>query len=191
MNLTPQIKKVVFLDRDGTIIKNIPYLADPLKIKIKKEVIPGLQKLQKAGYHLIIITNQSGIGRGLIKPREFLAVQNKLYSLFAEHNIFFNDFFYCPHHPTEGKSKYKKDCNCRKPKSGMLLQALKKYQLNPKNCYFIGDSIVDILAGKKAGIPSILIINPENKDKEVVIPQQKTLKAKTILEAVNNFILNK
>lgn len=149
--------RAIFLDRDGTLIEEKHYLSDPEQVVLETNVIPALQLLQHHRFRLIMVTNQSGIGRGLIKLRQFLAVQRRLIDMLAPHGIRFDDFFYCPHHPTAAKGMYQKFCNCRKPEPGMLLEGIRKYRINPSDSYMIGDKAADIQAGYNALVHPILV----------------------------------
>ena len=149
--------KALFLDRDGTLIKDNPYSADPTQIELLPTVIPALHYALRLQFKLIMITNQSGIGRGLINQSQFLAFHTHLLNRFREHNITFTDMFYCPHHPTEAKKRYRVKCTCRKPEPGMLFQAINRHGLDSTECVMIGDKITDVLAGYRAGIRGALL----------------------------------
>jgi D-glycero-D-manno-heptose 1,7-bisphosphate phosphatase len=149
--------KAVFLDRDGTLIQERHYLADPELVVLEPTVIAALQLLRRHRFRLIMVTNQSGIGRGRIKLRQFLSVQRRLIDLLAPHGIFFDDFYYCPHHPTEAREPYRKFCHCRKPAAGMLLEGIKKYRIAPQYSYMIGDKQADVEAGYNAHVHPILV----------------------------------
>lgn len=160
MRIKPRRKymfSAIFLDRDGTLIKERHYLADPELVSLETDVIPALQLLQHHRFRLIMVTNQSGIGRGQIKLRQFLSVQRRLFDILAPHGIRFDDFYYCPHHPTEARPPYQKFCHCRKPEPGMLLEAMHKHRIMPKNSYMIGDKRADVEAGYNAKVFPILV----------------------------------
>lgn len=149
--------KAVFLDRDGTLIQERHYLSDPDQVVLEPTVIPALQLLQHHRFRLIMVTNQSGIGRGLIKLRQFLAVQRRVIDMLAVHGIRFDDFYYCPHHPTQARDPYRKFCHCRKPEPGMLLEGIRKHRLDPRRSYMIGDKQADIEAGYNAHVTPLLV----------------------------------
>ncbi len=149
--------KAVFLDRDGTLIQERHYLSDPDHVVLEPTVIPALQLLQRHRFRLLMVTNQSGIGRGLIKLRQFLAVQRRLIDILAPHGIRFDDFYYCPHHPTAARDPYRKFCHCRKPEPGMLLEGIQKYRIDPNHSYMIGDKQADVEAGYNAKVSPILV----------------------------------
>ncbi len=143
-------RKAVFLDRDGTLIVEKNYLSNPEGVELMPTVIPALHKLQAAGYLLIIITNQSGIGRGYFTEADFYNVQQKLFDLLKQDGIRIDATYFCPHMPDD-------DCNCRKPKPGMLVQAISEHTIDPKHSYMIGDKPIDAEAGNNAGVTGILL----------------------------------
>jgi len=149
--------KAVFLDRDGTLIQERHYLSDPDQVVLEPTVIEALQLLRRHQFRLIMVTNQSGIGRGLIKLRQFLAVQRRLIDMLSPHGIRFDDFYYCPHHPTEARDLYRKFCHCRKPEPGMILEGIKQYRIDPQHSYMIGDKRADVEAGYNARVSPILV----------------------------------
>ena len=160
--------KAVFLDRDGTLVEDKQgYLYEPEKLKFLPGAIQGLKLLQRAGYALIIITNQSGIARGKYGEKDYLAFRQEMHSRLKKQNIKILAEFYCPHHPAAKIEKYRKDCNCRKPKPGMLEQAIAIEHINPEESWTIGDKPADIEAGLKAGTRAIGIISRESTEKEL------------------------
>lgn len=150
------MNKAIFLDRDGTIIKDRNYLSDPNKIHIYKGVIPALKKLKKQGWKLIIGTNQAGIARGFLSLETLQEIHRRLFQLFKKQNLIMDDIFFCPHHPDER-------CQCRKPNVGMLMQAQKKHHLDLKQCIVIGDNESDIQWGINGGMKTILVLTGYGK----------------------------
>ena len=184
--------KVIFLDRDGTLIKNIPYLGDPNLVQLEHRVIPALRLLQEQGYKFIVVTNQSGIARGLITEEDFKLVQENLIDQLSQKELFLLDTYFCPYHPSEGKGDYLKDSEDRKPKPGMLLKAIEKYKISIENSFMVGDSFSDIKAGQKAGVKSILVRTGHGQTELNELKEE--LKADYIAEdlydAVVNYIIN-
>ena len=148
--------KAVFVDRDGTINVNVEYMDDPDDLKIYPGVIEGLKKFQEKGYKIIIITNQSGIARGYFSEETLKKIHEKLKSEFLKKDVKIDAIYYCPHHPDE-------KCNCRKPNTKLFEDAIKDFDIDTKKSFMIGDRMLDIEAGKKLGLTTILI--PENKKK--------------------------
>ncbi len=174
--------KVIFLDRDNTINYDPGYLSDPNKVILLPNVIEGLKLLQENNYEFIIITNQSGIGRGYYTLEDFYKVNNKILELLGKQKIYIKDILFCPHTDED-------NCNCRKPKPGMLVQALEKYpQIDKNKSWIIGDSIRDIQAGEKLQIQGILL---GNTNKTNIALKNLKIIAKDLKEAAEYIILNK
>jgi D-glycero-D-manno-heptose 1,7-bisphosphate phosphatase len=180
--------KAIFLDRDGTLIIEKNYLANPADIAFEKEIIPALQRLQQKGYLLLIVTNQSGIGRGLFSLEDFHQVERSLNDKFARHNIHISKTYFCPHHPTEALPDYRKDCSCRKPKPGMLQQGLDDFHLDPQKCFMVGDKLSDVAAGQALGIPGILVQSGYGKLESKNTNILPNFTCETLLQAVETFI---
>jgi len=149
--------KAVFFDRDGTLILDRHYLMDPKDIKLIDRIIPALRLLQQKGYSLFIVTNQSGIGRGLFSEKQYFSVRNAIHTLLKNNGITIKKEYFCPHHPKEAKEPYLQSCECRKPKPGMILEAISEFQIDPKKSFMVGDKLLDIEAGQSAGVESILV----------------------------------
>ena len=150
--------KAVFFDRDGTLIEDVHYLDSIDKIKIIPAVITLCRKLQDNGYKLFVVTNQSGIARGFFDKEFVIEIHNYLKKVFEKENVFFEKFYFCPHHPTAAvKKELLINCDCRKPGPGMLLRAAKDFNINLKESLMFGDKISDIEAGKAAGCKSFYI----------------------------------
>lgn len=150
--------RAVFFDRDGTLITDAGYPNNPNQVELIPEAIPALKKLQEQGFLLVVISNQSGIGRGMITPEEALLVHNRFLEVFIEQGIQFTAAYYCPHTPEE-------QCPCRKPSPEMLLQAQQEHDINLQHSYMIGDKRSDIEAGKRAGCKGILYQTPDQQKK--------------------------
>jgi D-glycero-D-manno-heptose 1,7-bisphosphate phosphatase len=151
--------KAIFIDKDGTLIPDIPYNVDHHKISINNHAVEGLIKMQEAGYLLIVITNQSGVAKGFFKECDLIPVHRKIMSLLRIDGILLDGFYYCPHDPNGKIERYAQPCDCRKPLPGMLYQAAEAHHLNLSKCWMIGDILNDIECGNRAGCRSILIDN--------------------------------
>ncbi|MGL4903347.1 MAG: D-glycero-beta-D-manno-heptose 1,7-bisphosphate 7-phosphatase [Cetobacterium sp.] len=160
------MRKVIFLDRDGTINVEKSYLHKWEDFEFEKNVIEGLKELKKMGYEFIVVTNQSGIARGYYSEDDLKALNNEMVKELKKHDIDILECYYCPHHPEKGLDQYKKNCDCRKPNPGMLLEGIKKYNVDIENSFMIGDKKSDLEAGKKAGLKSILILTGYGKNIE-------------------------
>lgn len=144
--------KCAFLDRDGVINIDRGYISKVSDFKIYPGVGKAINLLNKKNYLVIIITNQSGVGRGLIKLNELKLIHSFLKKNISKYNAKINDIFFCPYHPKFGKGKYKKKSNDRKPGDGMIRKAIKKWKINTNTSFMVGDKISDKLAAKKAKI---------------------------------------
>ncbi|MFD0794071.1 D-glycero-alpha-D-manno-heptose-1,7-bisphosphate 7-phosphatase [Mucilaginibacter litoreus] len=151
--------KAVFLDKDGTLIPDIPYNVNPELITLENNVVEGLKSLQEAGYKHIVVSNQSGVARGYFTEDRLLAVHEKMKALFVDNGLELYGFYYCPHHPEGITEGYDKDCSCRKPKPGMLLKAAKDLNIDLSQSWMVGDILNDVEAGNRAGCRSVLIDN--------------------------------
>jgi len=151
-------KPTIFLDRDGVInrVKPGEYITSISNVKIYSSFIDGFKKLELSQYHLIIITNQSAINRGFMGLDDAIKINNYVVSLLKKKMIFINALYFCPHRPDE-------NCECRKPKTGLIEEAKKDFKMDFKNSYFIGDKKNDIELAKKINVKSILVLTGEGK----------------------------
>lgn len=153
------LNKAVFLDKDGTLIPNIPYSIDPNQVHITVDTAKALRIFAKLGYQLFIVTNQSGIARGYFSEEQVCLIAHLFREVFQSIEIHLQGFYYCPHHP-EGNFPYNiNNCECRKPKPGMIFQAAKEHSVDLEQSWFIGDILHDIEAGRHAGCRTILLDN--------------------------------
>lgn len=154
-----KVQKAIFFDKDGTLIPNIPYNVNPDKISLYKDACIGLQALYNANYQIFIISNQSGIAKGLFKAPALKTVEKRLEELLFSQGVKMSGFYFCPHDPRGIVSEYSKICTCRKPQPGMLLKAAKEHKIDLSSSWMIGDILNDVEAGNRAGCKSILINN--------------------------------
>ncbi len=146
-----QKEKFVLLDRDGTIMVDGHYLSKPEDVALMPGAAEGLKLLAEAGYRLIVVTNQSGIGRGLYTEASMHAVNERLKELLREHGVEISAIYFCPHSPED-------KCSCRKPESGMLERASKDFAFDPAQSLVIGDKACDVDLGLSSGAKSILVL---------------------------------
>lgn len=151
MKEAPSLPFSVFLDRDGTIIEDRHYLADPAGVTLLPGAGEALGRLCAAGCHLYVVTNQSGIGRGYFSEQDFLACQNRLDELLRPFGAKIADFRHCPHDPS-------RDCDCRKPGTGMWKSLCAAHGLNPAECVMVGDKTEDLLFGRNAGFAASCLV---------------------------------
>jgi D-glycero-D-manno-heptose 1,7-bisphosphate phosphatase len=173
-------KKAIFLDRDGVINKEVNYLYRIESFEFINGIFESCLYFQKLGYIIIIITNQSGISRNFYTDNEYQKLSEWMLDEFSKHGIIIQDTFYCPHGPES-------NCRCRKPKPGMFLEAKKKYNINMKESWMIGDSEIDIRSANDANIQNTILVRSGKKINE------PSSNAKFILDSIKdapNFILN-
>ncbi|MFI5161561.1 MAG: D-glycero-alpha-D-manno-heptose-1,7-bisphosphate 7-phosphatase [Sphingobacteriales bacterium] len=153
MNTIPAKNKAVFLDRDGVLNQEMgDYVCKLEDFHVLEQNIEPLKILQDKGYLLIVATNQGGLAKGWYSEDELAKMHDELRKTYKAYGVEFTDIFYCPHHPD-----FTGDCDCRKPKPGLLLRGIEKYNIDPALSYFIGDRERDVEAGAAAGVKGILI----------------------------------
>ena len=148
-------QRAVFFDRDGTLNRYIGFLRRPEELVLTSRAIEAVRRANRAGYLAILVTNQPVIARGEVTHEELAAIHNRLETLLGEGGAYLDDIFYCPHHPDKGfpgeRPEYKTVCECLKPRPGLLLAAAKKYNIDLRESYMVGDSESDRQAGLAAG----------------------------------------
>jgi len=163
--------KVFFIDRDGVINKEIGYLHEIAKFEFIDGVIEALKYIQNKGFKIIVITNQSGIGRGMYSREKFLELNKWMIDFLSTQGVKILEVFYCPHSPEER-------CTCRKPLPGMFLEAIKKYDIDIEMSWSIGDKETDIQAAKSSGISNTILVKSGHKINE------RNSRASYILESI-------
>jgi histidinol-phosphate phosphatase family protein len=151
------LQPAVFLDKDGTLINDVPYNVDPARIELAAGAAEGLVRLVAAGYRLVVVSNQSGVARGMFAEEALRGVEARVRELLAGLGIPLAGFYYCPHHPEGSVARYAIRCACRKPAPGMLLRAARESSLDLKRSWLIGDILDDMAAGTRAGCRTILL----------------------------------
>jgi len=183
-------KKAVFLDKDGTLIPDIPYNIDPDLVALSEDSIEGLKKLDESGYLLFLVSNQPGVAHGLFDFEELLQVKSKLDELLAVHGIRLEAAYFCPHHPEGTREDFRLDCDCRKPKPGMLKTAALEHGILLSESWMLGDILHDVEAGKLAGCHTILIDNGNETEWDLSVNRVPDGIVKTI-NAAADFILKR
>ncbi len=150
-------RPAVFLDRDGTLNREVDFLGDPEQLEMLPGVIEALRRLAQAGYALVVVTNQSGVARGFFDEARMQEVNAALSAALERGGVELDHVASCPHHPTVGEPPYRRDCECRKPKPGMLLDAARLLDLELAASWIVGDSERDLAAGSAAGVRGILV----------------------------------
>ncbi len=152
--------KAVFLDRDHTIIDDPGYLSDPDQVKLLPGVELALKSLRQAGYLLVVVTNQSGVARGMFTEQTLKTIHAELQRRLEEKGARLDAIYYCPFHPEAQVEKYAKDSELRKPKPGMLLKAAEDLDIDLSASWMVGDSPRDVEAGQRAGTRTVRIRHP-------------------------------
>jgi histidinol-phosphate phosphatase family protein len=147
------MKRALFLDRDGTVIEDRGYMHDPALVQLLPDAAETLRAMARDGWALIVVSNQSGVARGLITPQEMDAVQKRFLDVMSGANVEITASYVCVHRPDDG-------CHCRKPSPFHVEQAAREYGLDLKQSWMIGDRRSDILCGKNAGCRTIWLSNP-------------------------------
>lgn len=186
-------KRAVFLDRDGTINRDVGYPNSYDMVEIFPYSFSAVRKINEAGFLAVIVTNQSGIGRGFIEEMNLRDIHRKLRLDFAKHNASFDGIYYCPHDERSEIKKYRKSCACRKPNPGMAQKAVRDLNIDTAKSYMIGDKMEDILFGMNIEATSILLLTgfgqktlPKLNEKGI----EPAHVAETLKEAVD-WILNR
>ncbi|MCE7063330.1 HAD-IIIA family hydrolase [Dyadobacter sp. CY343] len=170
--------KAIFLDKDGTLIRDVPYNADPSLVVFEAGVFDGLRTLQSEGYKLAIISNQPGLAMGKFTIGDFERLVEFFHKIFQENGLELAGFYFCPHAPPSS-------CECRKPKSGMLVQAAGDLHIDLKQSWMIGDILNDVEAGNLAGCRTVLIDNGNETEWLTGPFRNPDFTARNFLEAAN------
>lgn len=181
-------KKAVFLDRDGTINEDVGYPSHSSQIKIFPSSYKAVQKINKAGLLAIVVTNQSGIGRGFLTEEDLRMIHTNMALSFRNHDARIDAFYYCPHYDLASSPLYRKNCSCRKPHAGMALQAAEEWGIDISRSYMIGDKVEDILFGFNIQATPILVLTGYGRESLPVLQEQGKEPASVaprLLEAVN------
>jgi D-glycero-D-manno-heptose 1,7-bisphosphate phosphatase len=155
-------RPAVFFDRDGTLIADRGYLNNPSHIKLFSQTAEALKSLRKAGFYLFVVTNQSGVARGYFSESQVKKVHQNLRRMLKVKGAKIDAFFYCPHHPQGKVKSFSKKCDCRKPSPGMVKEALKRYSVDLKKSYVVGDKLDDVLLAKNAKVAAGLLVRTGN-----------------------------
>jgi D-glycero-D-manno-heptose 1,7-bisphosphate phosphatase len=180
------MNKAIFIDKDGTLIHDVPYNANPSLIRLQEGAARGLKQLKEKGYLLILISNQSGIAHGYFKKEDLDQVKKKLqHDLKEQADVELDALYFCPHHPQGRIREFARSCECRKPKPGLILQAAENFNVDLSQSWMIGDILHDVEAGNKAGCHTILITNGHETEWQMNAMRHPTDIAHNIPEAAS------
>ena len=150
------MNKAIFFDRDGTLNVDLDYLCDFEKFQWIDGAVEAIKFLNDNNYLVIVVTNQSGVARGFFTEDDVKSFHKQMNEELKKFDAHIDEFYYCPHHPQGVIAKYKIDCECRKPKSKMIEDACKKFNIDKSKSLMIGDKVRDVECGENAGVRSIL-----------------------------------
>jgi D-glycero-D-manno-heptose 1,7-bisphosphate phosphatase len=159
------LRPAVFLDRDGTLIQEAHYLADPDRVRLIAGAAGALERLRAAGYALVLVTNQSGIARGIYSAEDYHAVAARLDEVLEQSGVPVDGTYYCMHHPD-----YSGPCDCRKPGTGMYERAARELGLDPAASWYVGDKVTDVLPAEALGGKGVLVRTGYGQDHEKHLP---------------------
>ncbi len=177
--------KAIFFDRDGTLVEDPGFINHPDQVKLLDGVAEALNEFTAMGYKLIVVSNQSGVARGIVTEKVLDEIHNRLKQLLAEDGVRLDGIYYCPYHPDGAVPKYRKESDWRKPSPGMLLAAADEMDIDLGRSWTIGDSGRDIKAGLQAGCKTIRIDCPSHGKKPEWGEPNPDFKAVNMKEAVN------
>lgn len=149
--------RAVFLDKDGTLIDNVPYNVDPSRVTLLPRVGEGLRRLQDAGYLLIVVSNQPGVALGRFPASALTYVEARIDELLAPFGVMITGYAWCTHHPAGMRVRGAVACTCRKPRPGLLLDAAAAHGISLPESWMIGDILDDVEAGTRAGCGTVLV----------------------------------
>ncbi|OZI20215.1 HAD family hydrolase [Bordetella genomosp. 9] len=153
------MKPAIFLDKDGTLLADVPYNADPARMVWAPGAREGIALLAQLGHPLIVISNQAGVAMGRFDEAALHPVRRRLEAMFRTRGAQLADFYYCPHHPDGTQAAYAVSCICRKPMPGLLRRAAADHGIDLRASWFVGDILNDVEAGARAGCRTLLLDN--------------------------------
>ncbi len=177
-------RPAIFLDRDGTVIRQVELLTEISKVKILSGVAKAIKRFNESGFLVITVSNQPVISRGLVSPEGIKKMDKVIVSRLLKQGARIDDSYFCPHHPNATLKKYRKRCGCRKPGWGMLRKASREWGINLKKSWMIGDALIDVVTGKRAGIKTILVkTGPGHSRLDKMYKVKPDFTAKNLIEA--------
>jgi len=153
----PSERRAVFLDRDGVLIEDVGYLSEPGAVALLPGAAEAVAALRDAGWRVVVITNQSGVARGMLTEARLAEIHARLRELLAVEGAEIDGLYYCPHHPDGDVEAYRRSCDCRKPAPGLLRAAARELEIGLSASWMVGDKASDIAAGAAAGCRTVLV----------------------------------
>jgi D-glycero-D-manno-heptose 1,7-bisphosphate phosphatase len=184
----PSASRVVFVDKDGTLIEDLPYNVDPRRVRFAPGARDAVALLGAAGYGLVVVTNQSGVARGYFTSADLDRLAAHLETIVEEAGGRLLGFYACPHLPDGTIEAFSGPCECRKPQPGMVERAARELEVDPTGSWFIGDTWMDVAAGRAAGCRTILV-GPEYRDRSTHPPGiEPDVAVPTLLDAAHEIL---
>ena len=165
-------RAAVFLDKDGTLVEDVPYNVDPEQVRLMPGAVEGLRRMRAAGYRLIVVSNQSGLARGYFAEEALAGVERRVRELLEAAGVTLSGFYYCPHHPEGAVPAYTAACDCRKPAPGMIRRAAAEHGIDLERSWLVGDILHDVEAGRRANCRTVLLLNGHETE-WVLTPQRR------------------
>lgn len=182
--------RAVFLDRDGTLVDELGFLHDARRVRLLPGAAEGVRLFNRAGWRTVVVTNQSGIARGLFDERALAEVHARLQELLAREDAHLDAILHCPHHPEEGAPPLRCTCACRKPAPGLLLEAARRLALDLAASWTVGDSLRDLEAGQRAGLAGgVLVLTGKGGSERERAPESGRLLTASDLPAAARLVL--
>jgi len=158
MTAIASLRRAVFLDRDGTVAEEVGYVNHASRIRLLPGSAGAVKRVRDAGFLAVVVTNQAGVARDYFEEFVVHQANRRLVELLEREGAALDGIYYCPHHPREGAPPYRQDCECRKPRPGMLRQAAQDLGIDLTRSYMVGDGVVDVGAARAAGVVPVLVL---------------------------------
>jgi D-glycero-D-manno-heptose 1,7-bisphosphate phosphatase len=158
LTAVPSLRRAVFLDRDGTVAEEVGYVNHASRIRLLPGSAAAVRRVRDAGFLAVIVTNQAGVARDYFEEFVVHQANRRLEELLEQEGAALDGIYYCPHHPREGAPPYRQDCQCRKPRPGMLRQAAEDLGIDLPRSYMVGDGVVDVGAARAAGVVPVMVL---------------------------------
>lgn len=187
----PLLCAAVFIDRDGTLNEDIGYVSTPDQLVLYPWAAEAVRRVNESGLLTVVITNQSGIARGMYTEETLHAIHSRMIDEFAGEGARVDAIYYCPHHPDAGDSRYRIACECRKPRTGMLVKAAREHEIDLARSFVIGDKASDIKLAENAGARGALVFTGygrETRAHPARWPCAPEFEAENLLEAVKQIL---
>jgi D-glycero-D-manno-heptose 1,7-bisphosphate phosphatase len=179
-------RRAVFLDRDGTIIEDAGYLGDPLKVRLLPGAAAAIRQLNQRGFPVLVVTNQSGIARGLLSLEDYQATERRLDEVLAAEDAALDAHYFCPHLP-----EISGGCECRKPGTLLYRQAAERFGIELSRSWWIGDRVRDILPAKTFGGAGILVLTGAGNDEATTASAQGFITSSDLCTAVQSIVASR